>query len=221
MAWDPVWEDIFQSREWGKYPPERVIRFVAMNFYGVPDRSAIRLLDLGCGPGACTWYMAREGFSVSAIDGSVTGVERAGLRVQQEGLKADFKVGDFRELPWPDASFDGVIDNAALYSNSFSDCRRIVDEVRRTLKPGGLFLSCSFTPRTWGCSLGAQTEPGGYMNIEEGPLQGKGFSLFMSRTQLEELFSGFEEVKIDTESLTLDGGNHTIEMWVVTCRAPK
>ena len=51
-GWDPVWEEIFRSSEWGKYPPERVIRFVARNFYRVLDRKKVRLFKVGCGHGA-------------------------------------------------------------------------------------------------------------------------------------------------------------------------
>ncbi len=73
-SWDPVWEDIYASREWGKYPPEELIRFIARTFYAVPDRKAIRILDLGCGSGAATWYVAREGFSAFGIDGSPSAI---------------------------------------------------------------------------------------------------------------------------------------------------
>jgi hypothetical protein len=51
-GWDPVWEQIFSSREWGKYPPEHVVRFVDRNSYRVPDRKQVRLLEVGCG-GRC------------------------------------------------------------------------------------------------------------------------------------------------------------------------
>jgi hypothetical protein len=60
MVWDPVWENIFSSIPWGKYPPEELIRFVARNFYAALQRNRIKLLEMGCGPGANLWYMARE-----------------------------------------------------------------------------------------------------------------------------------------------------------------
>jgi len=40
MAWDPIWERVFSSQAWGKYPGEDLIRFVARNFYAAPDRAA-------------------------------------------------------------------------------------------------------------------------------------------------------------------------------------
>jgi tRNA G46 methylase TrmB len=58
------------QQEWGKYPPEHVIRFVARNFYRVPDRKYVHLLEVGCGPGANVWFMAREGFAVDECKAS-------------------------------------------------------------------------------------------------------------------------------------------------------
>jgi len=66
-SFDPVWEEVFRAQEWGKYPPEHVIRAVARNFYKAPDRKAVKILDIGSGPGANTWYVAREGFSAVTL----------------------------------------------------------------------------------------------------------------------------------------------------------
>ncbi len=72
-----IWENIFQNKEWGKYPPIPLVRFVAKNFYNVPNRKEIKILELGFGTGANLWYLAREGFSVYGIEGSKTAVEKA------------------------------------------------------------------------------------------------------------------------------------------------
>lgn len=32
-SWDPIWEKVFKDNEWGKYPGENLIQFVARNFY--------------------------------------------------------------------------------------------------------------------------------------------------------------------------------------------
>lgn len=36
MAWDPLWEDIYRTRPWGRYPREDVVRFVTGNFHAAP-----------------------------------------------------------------------------------------------------------------------------------------------------------------------------------------
>src|SRR5687768_17292543 len=119
MAWDPVWENIFRSREWGRYPPEELVRFVARHYYSVPERSAIRILDLGCGPGSGTsWFVAREGYTLSGIDASPTAIAKARERFSKEGLSGDFHVGAADRLPWANGLFDAVIDNACLTCNS-------------------------------------------------------------------------------------------------------
>ena len=59
---DPIWEKIHSTQAWGAYPSEHVIRFVTRNYYSAENRRAIKILDFGCGQGAHTWYLSREGF---------------------------------------------------------------------------------------------------------------------------------------------------------------
>ena len=55
-----IWENIFLENEWGKYPPVSIIKFVAKNFYKVEDKGKIKILEIGSGPGANLWFIARE-----------------------------------------------------------------------------------------------------------------------------------------------------------------
>ena len=219
-SWDPVWEQIFSSREWGKYPPEHLVRFVARNFYRVPDRNEIRLLEVGCGPGANVWFMTREGFNVSGIDGSATAIKQASERLSGEGLKADLRVGDYSTIPWPDSSFDGVVENVSLYCNRWNAVKRALGEVRRVLKPGVPFLSSFFTDRTWGYGLGTMVEPDGFTDITEGPLAGAGFQLFLNHARLYELFRDFTDIAVERISWTMQGEQRLVEQFVITCRKP-
>lgn len=47
-TFDDMWEQVHSEMEWGKYPSEEVIRFVARNYYK-KDRENVNLLDFGCG----------------------------------------------------------------------------------------------------------------------------------------------------------------------------
>jgi len=220
-TWDPAWEQAFQSRKWGKYPPEHVIRFVAGNFYSAKDRSRINLLEVGCGPGANIWFMAREGFRISGIDGSSTAIQKAHERLTSEGMAADLRVGDFVQLPWPDESFDGAVENVSLYANPWTSIRLALDEVRRVLKPGAPFLSSFFSDQTWGYGLGEKVETDGFVNLREGPLAVTRFSLFLKRSRVSDLFRDFSDVSFERISRIMDGEQHLIEQLVITCRKPE
>jgi hypothetical protein len=41
--WDKGWDKIFSTAEWGKYPGEELIRFIARNFYAAPSKD----MDVG------------------------------------------------------------------------------------------------------------------------------------------------------------------------------
>ena len=219
QSWDPIWENIFNaSREWSKYPSEHVIRFVAGNWYRAVSRHDIKILDMGCGPGNNTWYMAREGFAVSAIDGSAKAISLLETRLRGEHLQAEARVGDYLALPWPEHHFDGIVEYASLMHNTFEKSKLALQEARRVLKPGGLLLSVNPSTRFWGCGEGKGVEPNGFVDIPEGPAMGLGFTRFMTRAQVEELYQKFSDVTIDSASWTVQGGSHTVEFWLVTCR---
>ena len=76
MVWDNSWESLFKKRDWGVYPNEELIKFIAKHYYKVSNRYKIKILELGCGPGANIWYLAREKFNVHGIDGSKTAINK-------------------------------------------------------------------------------------------------------------------------------------------------
>lgn len=220
MTCDPAWEHLCSTQGWGKYPSEPVIRWVMRTLGRHPDRSRLRVLDLGCGPGANTWFLAREGFAVAAMDGSPTAIAQNRELLRQEGLDAELHVGDITAvLPWPDATFDFVLDNVAIYANPMPAIRRGLAEVARVLKPGGTFLHLSFTDRCWGYGEGEEAgEPGAYHKVAAGPLAKCGYVQFLGRTDLDRLLAGFTDHQIERNSYTLENGARLIEQWVVVCR---
>ncbi len=221
-GWDPVWEKVFSSQAWGKYPGEDLIRFVARNFYKAPDRKAVRILEVGSGPGANLWFVAREGFSAYGIEGSATAVAQSIKRLDDEvgGWSGKIVQGDFNRLPFADAEFDAVIDIEAIYCNAFENSRRIIAGIRRVLKPRGLFYSRTFAQ---GCMGDGTGEPVGHhaWKVAEGPLLGKGYSRFSDADDIERLYGeGFTIEELELNSRTVGGhrsGHHVIE-WSVTAR---
>lgn len=226
MAWDSVWEQVFRTQSWGKYPGEDLIRFVARNFYGVADRAATRILEVGSGTGANLWFLAREGFAAHGIEGSSTAATSSRQRLDaecpgwnQQPRNGDVIVGDMLKLPWPECYFHGVIDCEAVYCNDFAESQRIYREMYRVTAPQGKLFVRTFAAGTWGDGLGQCVAPRRYV-CDAGPLAGKGPSRFTSREELTELLAPWDVTEVNLTTRTLDSGGQVIQEWIVEGRKP-
>lgn len=223
MTWDPIWEEIFRSREWGRYPPEELIRFVARRFYSAPDRGTVKILEIGCGTGANIWFLAREGFEAYGIDGSSTAIQKARLRMAEEGLSADLRVGDVLHLRehYPRNYFDAVIDVACLQCNLPTPVKAILDGMVELLRPGGRVFSMLVADGSYGCGLGREVEPGTFVDIPEGPAKGMGLCHFFTLSEIREIFRGFCEVQIEYSTRSLNQLRDWHKCWVVEGATPR
>ncbi|MCI6086944.1 MAG: class I SAM-dependent methyltransferase [Selenomonas sp.] len=193
------WEKIHAGREWGGYPSEHVIRFVARNFYSAPDRSKVKILDFGCGAGANTWYLANEGFDTYAFDGSKSAVARAEKNLAKKGLAAHFLVADGIQLPYESETFDAIIDNVMIYSNTLANIRMMYGECHRFLKTGGKFFSCVFGREMTGYGSGTEIEPNTFADTTEGRAAHTGYMHCFDRQELHDVLAeaGFSRIVIE------------------------
>jgi SAM-dependent methyltransferase len=221
MSWDPTWEKVFETSPWGKYPGEDVIRFVARNYYA-RNRPAVKILEVGCGPGANIWYLAREGFEAHGIDGSATAVRRCEERLAAESLKAQLHVGEIATLPHADNTFDAVLDVECLCCNSWNAAVRVVDELARVLKPGGKLYSRTFAEEMF---VGSSPRLAGhleYKEVFEGPLKGKGFVRLMESAMIDQLYGVALEIEtVERSSYTIDNRRIVVPEWQITCLKPQ
>jgi 2-polyprenyl-3-methyl-5-hydroxy-6-metoxy-1,4-benzoquinol methylase len=216
MTWDSTWEEVFQKREWGKYPDVSVVRFVARQFYRVANRSDVKLLEIGCGPGANVWFMAREGFDVTGIDGSETAIERAKSRMERESLKANLVLDDIMQLRIETGSIDAVLDVECLCCNRAKAATTILHEVARVLKPGGLLYSQTFADDMY---VGATQEVLGHLEfngISDGPLAGLGVVRLIDFAGIQSLYGEeFEIISVDKQLHTQNNQSSLTSEWLV------
>ncbi|KAA8960197.1 MAG: class I SAM-dependent methyltransferase [Mycobacterium sp.] len=102
------------------------------------DLTGKGVLEVSCGHGGGASYLMRTHGPASYIglDLNPIGLDFCRKKHQLPGL--DFIEGNAEELPFPDQSFDVVINIEA--SHCYPRFARFLDEVARVLRPGGHFL---------------------------------------------------------------------------------
>ena len=214
-TFDKVWEDVHRNRQWGKYPTIDVVKFVARNYYNA-ERSKVKILDLGCGAGANTWFLAKEGFDAYGIDGSETAIANAGSYLKTLGLTANFHVGDIAETPYENNYFDAIVECAVLFTNLVPGIRDILRECYRVLKvQGKIFSTGLYNPETTLFGKGKKIEDMTYTDIPGPPFEGLGRIHYFVREEIIELYTqaGFRNLQIDKTLYTEYGGELTLSYY--------
>ncbi len=220
MSINNVWEELFKSKAWGKYPSEDLIRFIARNFYAVPNRKEIKILEIGSGTGANVWYLLNEGFTVYAVEGSSTGIELMKSRIQKDANLDIHNLhavqGDIEKLPFESNFFDAVIDIQAIYSNDWKKSKNIIQEVARVLKDDGKFYSRHFAINSSGYGTGEKIENNTYIPTE-GVLVGTGQARFASKDDVYQLYGDYFNLnELEQGIRTVDNLENKVIEWHIS-----
>jgi SAM-dependent methyltransferase len=107
----------------------------AVKRLGVPAGASV--LDLGCGPGWISLFLAESGYRVTAVDLVPANVELTRARAERWGLEVDARVADMEQLKLG-TSFDLVVVYDALHHSARQ--AEVVRGVAAHLRPGGWVL---------------------------------------------------------------------------------
>ena len=140
-----------------------------------------KALDLCCGAGTNTVYLAQKGFDVTGIDISPAAIEIAKKKAVQAKANIGFLVESFVDLSFDDKAFDFVFDMGCFHHVDVEDRDEFIAGVNRVLKEEGLYMITCFS----------------YKN-------GPGWNHF-TRQQLIDLFSDFFDIELLRHISSLEG----------------
>jgi len=96
-----------------------------------------RALELGCGTGTNSVWLAQQGFEVTGIDLAPLAVERAEQRARAAGVKVHFVVADVLQLPDLDGPFAFFFDRGCYHAVRRDAPEQYAPAMARQLASGG------------------------------------------------------------------------------------
>jgi ubiquinone/menaquinone biosynthesis C-methylase UbiE len=130
VDYDRLVEEDFWMRQllWGRY----------LDLF----HSGEQVLDVACGTGLDTLFLARHGIAMTGIDASPGMISQLREKAERAGLRVEACVGDAADLSvsseWPTGSFDGIL--SAFAGLNTVDLERFAADAARLLRPGGRLI---------------------------------------------------------------------------------
>lgn len=186
------WERIYQEQGDLQFDVLPKVKRAARVF---KEKGYKKVLDLGCGTGKHSLFLAGKGFEVYATDMAETGIKIAQEKAKLLGIEnIRFKKHDMKEIPFADNFFDAVLCAWTIYHGTWQNIQKTIGEIYRVLKPDGTvltdFLSVSDSTYGLGDEVEKNTFIGAKKQEEDVPHH------YSTREELVQLFSEFRQLKI-------------------------
>jgi SAM-dependent methyltransferase len=174
-----------------------------------------RVLDLGCGTGNELRALRDSGHDAVGLDFSDEALDSArAKRIDAPLVRADMA----EPLPFLDDRFDAVMSNVAFHYFPDAPTRRILSEIRRILRPGGVLLL-----HVNAIEQREMQERRGVVVRDIGPNHvvnaDGGTSRFFSGDYLSDLLGDWSEVELTFVPIS-DGGDPFKFVWRASARSP-
>lgn len=211
------WEGLHsQERFRPKYPSDHVVRFIFSEFSrDSKERRQLKILDLGCGAGVHTVFLAKEGFCVFATDISKTGLAVTRKRLLENNLMAVIKNANMEIQPFEDNFFDGAISFGVFYYNNTEGYQKAVGELYRVLKKGGKAFVFARTVDDYRFGKGKEIEKNTFI-LNTSETNEKNMAMhFLDKKDIKKIFKNFSDIGVEKTETTFSNLKNKNSDWII------
>lgn len=182
-----------------EWPDEYVIRF-AKRWQKAKDIK--KVLDMQCGAGRHTAYLAELGFNVTGCDVSDQALKAAKKLLDKRGYQAKLCCEDSLSLSFEDNCFDALVAWRSLHVFSMDNMPRAVMEMNRVVRPNGQILFSTRSDRNLLTAAAIEQE-----------FQ---MPIYLTKEELTEIIKEYIEVEqIELNEFTSDNMQIRNSYWIV------
>jgi len=134
-----MWDERYSSEVYvyGTQPND----FLKENFTSIPRG---RVLSLAEGEGRNAVFLAKQGYSVSAVDSSLAGIDKGKKLARSNGVEVEFIHADLVEYDFGENQWDGII--SIFFPLPSLQRQALYKKVEKGLEKNGVFLLEAYTP---------------------------------------------------------------------------
>lgn len=201
LDWDVRWQSDEGRADW-----IAAEGFVSETIPLLKKRHVRSVLDLGCGVGRHALLLAREGFSVHAVDASPTAMDFVLRQAEEQQLHIQLKMSEMTELPYASETFDYLLAWNVIYHGDLPVVQRSLSEILRVLKPGGIFQGTMLSKRNSEISTGRRIAKDTYVNAD--CFEKRHPHFYCNGAELIAMLGGFEPLTIMDREHSRPGSYH-------------
>lgn len=193
-----VW-DQWHVEDGPKYPHAKVIQYCFRNF-PIEIRKNSFVLDLGCGNGVNSLFLAKEGFSVVGIDFSSKAIQKAKDSFIEHSLSGNFAVAAIDQFTSSEQKFDLIISIGVFDCAGFEVSKRALANSAKMLSKNGRGIFVFASEHDFRVNINHELSLHGYSDPE-----------------VKELFhDNFKNVNYDHYISTYENGSSQQNDWLIT-----
>lgn len=134
-----MWDERYSAEEYiyGKEPN----LFLKENYKVIPNGMVLSLAE---GEGRNAVFLAKQGYSVTAVDGSAVGLRKAEKLARENGVFIDIVHADLNQYEIDENYWSGIV--SIFCPLSSAQRTSLHQKVMTGLKPGGVFFVEAYTP---------------------------------------------------------------------------
>ena len=133
---------------WDGHALSKRLRELIEGTVDIPALPPEAALDVGCGTGDSSVYLAQHGWHATGVDFVPKALDKARAKARAAGVPVDFIHADVTHLSqaWLDTTFQLIVDNGCLHGMSDGDRDLYVREITAAAAPGARLLIVAAKP---------------------------------------------------------------------------
>jgi SAM-dependent methyltransferase len=147
-----MWDERYSGEEYAYGTAPNA--FLEQNFNRIPKG---RVLSLAEGEGRNAVFLAKQGYSVTAVDGSIVGLNKARKLAEANGVTIETVQADLADYDLGENRWDGIV--SIFFPLPSALRKHLYKKVESALKSDGVFLLEAYTPNQLKHGTGGGNSP--------------------------------------------------------------